>query len=361
LEHFVKNIEITNFKSIRHAEVKDCRRVNVFVGYPNVGKSNILEALSLGSFLKDRKSEKEVLLNKLCRVNSFTELFSDGNIDDPVDITFQKSLSILLKYKSESSLIYKAMVIDNIEENVWNDGWNIEFVKGGQSIRSEKNFTQEEFESFTQDPKLHPTIKKYQFLKNKFKERDLITSLSYPDGDNLFSVVEFNKVLRNEVVKLFENYNLKLSFDRSSNSLKIIKELERNVIYLIPFSQIADTLQRLIFYKAAIISNKNTVLLLEEPESHMFPPYISKMTGDITYDENNNQFFIATHSPYVLGDLIRDVEPEELSVYIVGYDATKGETTIHRMNEEEVNEAYQFGHDFFMSIDNFIPKEHEQF
>ena len=45
----IKNIEIKNFKSIRHAKIEDCKRVNVFIGYPNVGKSNILEALSLYS------------------------------------------------------------------------------------------------------------------------------------------------------------------------------------------------------------------------------------------------------------------------------------------------------------------------
>src|SRR6185436_19575159 len=32
---------------IRHQRIEDCRRVNVFIGYPNTGKSKILEALSL--------------------------------------------------------------------------------------------------------------------------------------------------------------------------------------------------------------------------------------------------------------------------------------------------------------------------
>jgi len=41
----IKNIEIKNFKSIRHQTIDDCRKVNVFIGYPNVGKSNIIEAL----------------------------------------------------------------------------------------------------------------------------------------------------------------------------------------------------------------------------------------------------------------------------------------------------------------------------
>ncbi|MGF2413915.1 MAG: AAA family ATPase, partial [Ferruginibacter sp.] len=43
----IDNIEIKNFKSIRDAKINDCSRVNIFIGYPNVGKSNILEAIGL--------------------------------------------------------------------------------------------------------------------------------------------------------------------------------------------------------------------------------------------------------------------------------------------------------------------------
>ena len=38
----IDNIEIKNFKSIRHQKIEGCKRINVFIGYPNVGKSNIL-------------------------------------------------------------------------------------------------------------------------------------------------------------------------------------------------------------------------------------------------------------------------------------------------------------------------------
>ena len=40
----IENIEIKNFKSIRHQKIEGCKRINVFVGPPNVGKSNVLEA-----------------------------------------------------------------------------------------------------------------------------------------------------------------------------------------------------------------------------------------------------------------------------------------------------------------------------
>ena len=44
--NFLDWVEIKNFKSIKDLRL-DCKRINVFIGKPNVGKSNILEALGL--------------------------------------------------------------------------------------------------------------------------------------------------------------------------------------------------------------------------------------------------------------------------------------------------------------------------
>ncbi|MCS6962894.1 AAA family ATPase [Thermoflexus sp.] len=40
----ISYLEIRNFKSIKELRI-DCRRVNLFIGPPNTGKSNLLEAL----------------------------------------------------------------------------------------------------------------------------------------------------------------------------------------------------------------------------------------------------------------------------------------------------------------------------
>jgi predicted ATP-dependent endonuclease of OLD family len=114
----------------------------------------------------------------------------------------------------------------------------------------------------------------------------------------------------------------------------------------------ADTLQRLIFYKAAIFSNENTVLLFEEPEAHMFPPYIRKFNWDIVNDKGRgNQFFISTHSPFVLDALLEDAI-DELSVYLVGLK--DGETTIKRLTEEELFDVRKFGVDLFFNIESYL-------
>jgi AAA15 family ATPase/GTPase len=42
----IEELEIVNFKSIKNLRLR-CKRVNLLIGEPNTGKSNILEALGL--------------------------------------------------------------------------------------------------------------------------------------------------------------------------------------------------------------------------------------------------------------------------------------------------------------------------
>ena len=46
MKNAITTLRIQNFKSIKDVEMKP-RRVNILIGEPNVGKSNILEAMSL--------------------------------------------------------------------------------------------------------------------------------------------------------------------------------------------------------------------------------------------------------------------------------------------------------------------------
>src|SRR5438552_7336635 len=82
------------------------------------------------------------------------------------------------------------------------------------------------------------------------------------------------------------------------------------------------------------MSNENSVLLFEEPEAHMFPPYISKFTSDVIYFKTN-QYFISTHSPFVINDFIEDAR-DELAIYLVGLE--NGETIIKKMTDEHVTD-----------------------
>jgi AAA15 family ATPase/GTPase len=49
----IRELQIRNFKSVKALDLK-CNRVNVFIGEPNTGKSNILETIGLLHLFADR-------------------------------------------------------------------------------------------------------------------------------------------------------------------------------------------------------------------------------------------------------------------------------------------------------------------
>jgi AAA15 family ATPase/GTPase len=353
----IKNIEIKNFKSIRHQTIDDCKRINVFIGYPNVGKSNILEALSLFSIDKG-----DVDFSAFVRVAELTTLFFDGNINEKIEIRINNENRIITTLESNKVHFHWQLL-----------GADASFDKMGpgvqQKIYSILNFSKIEGEDkvsnwdsiFSRLPRspdfykelgdgyLSP-IKKYSFQKNPVFISGKYDSLSVPNGENIFDIIYTHPDIRKEIANLFEMYDLNLLYDSTKKKFSILKTLSKDIIFTISYDLIADTLQRLIFYKAAVLSNKESILLFEEPEAHMFPPYINKFTTDVIFDKTN-QFFITTHSPYVLDELILEAE-DELSVYLVDYK--DGETKIHHLSSSDLKEVREYGVDLFFNIESYL-------
>lgn len=198
------------------------------------------------------------------------------------------------------------------------------------------------------------TIKPYLFKKGSFnnfnKKEDKLLTLEHPYGNNLFTVLKNNKELLREVAALFQEYGYNLVIDFVTDQAEIQKNVD-GVIYKVPFTLVADTLQRMIFHKCAIHSNKNTTLLLEEPENHSFPPYIKKLAHEII-DSETNQFFIATHSPYLFNTLISEAKAEEVAVHIVTFE--NFETKVKVLTAEEISTISNHGIDVFFNLNLFV-------
>ena len=284
----IENIEINNFKSIRHAKIEDCRRVNVFIGYPNVGKSNILEAMSLMSYCNKTNN---FLLKSVCRYKDFIDIFYDGNRQQNAEVIFNGykcGLSFIDVNKLDFGFFKKAelsvgldLKSDYLIRNIWfhkEGGMHDVPIEIGRDFQKES-----ELSDFN--------VKKYQFNNSHNSEFHNPTVLGFPFGSNLAEVIRPNRKLRKECGELFSTYNLKLIFSEEEK-IMVQKQLDEFTAFQFPLSQVSDTLQRLIFHRAATATNENATLLFEEPEAHMFPPYISKFTSDVIDDENKNQFFI---------------------------------------------------------------------
>lgn len=343
MEH-IKNIEIKNFKSIRHAKIEDCRRINVFVGYPNVGKSNLLEALSLFTDFSD------VNLKDFIRVEEDLNIFFNNNIRDNIEVAVNSVHRVLGKYENaQFKLLYSCA---DTQKGV------VEFAK----FYFSDNFSKREtWVEVNRGEVVQLPMRKYEFNKYSKKIGRGYEQLNIPYGENLFDVLRGNELLKEEISNLYKLYNLFLLeksgahlLEKSGVQTYSVMKLLGSTFVEIPYSLTSDTLQRLIFYTTAIYSNRDSILLFEEPEAHMFPPYISKLTTDIIYDKQDNQYFIATHSPFVLNDFMEHAEKKDLSIYTVGYKKDTGETVLNKLTEAEINEIYQYGVDLFFNLKDYL-------
>ena len=94
MPQFIQNIQIKNFKSAKNVRFEDCKRINLLIGKPNVGKSNLLEALSIFClpFLKYLKKKD---LQQFVRVENISELFCNGNVESDIQIQADGKQAVL--------------------------------------------------------------------------------------------------------------------------------------------------------------------------------------------------------------------------------------------------------------------------
>ena len=104
----LKKVKIENFKSIKHLKL-ECKRVNVFIGEPNTGKSNIIEAIvGLPSSVS-----YEFKLQDAVRFERISDLFYDEIIDKEIKIKFDEKYIIIAEIISgrDKELIVEAKML----------------------------------------------------------------------------------------------------------------------------------------------------------------------------------------------------------------------------------------------------------
>lgn len=328
----------------------ECKRVNLFIGKPNVGKSNILEALSI--FDLPYAINQGLTLNDLIRHTNAKNFFYDNQTKDNATV-YMDSNSITMRYdnSSQSAEVFCAPSHAEINYYIYDDTENLSKLLQ-QFIRTNKDikyfYSNQSYIKFFQ--KYSSNIRYYVFNKRSQFNLPATNYLLPPYGQNLFSIIRENIHVSDEVAEYFLEYGLQWAYDEEANLFLSQKQI-KNTIYKYPFNSIADTLQRMIFYTAAIETNKNCVIVFEEPETNSFPPYTKELAIKIA-DNKENQYFISTHSPYLLSNLIENTESDELNIFLTYYD--KYETKVKVLSPDEIQSLVEKDIDIFFNMDRFI-------
>lgn len=335
----IERLSVKNFKSIDEMTV-DCRRINLFIGEPNTGKSNILESLGLLSAVGHDGE-----FNNFLRFKGFSDIFHDSMLEENIDISARTT--------NRHIFTTIAFGVDDFEINMKVS------TPGDSELSAAKrtvDYTGSLSESVTPDS-ADPVfdtlshIKYYKFFKqNNFPGR-YATSLSPPHGSNLFSILRSNKELKNTADAFFDHLDLKLMLNLSDRTLGLVKQKDEQMI-IYPYITISETLQRVIFYTIAMESNTGATLVFEEPESFAFPYYTKYLGERIAFDDAN-QYFVSTHNPYLLLAILEKTPKKDVNVFITYLKDYK--TRVRKLTEEEIPELTDS--DPFFNLDLFLEED----
>jgi hypothetical protein len=355
MKNLINKLKIQNFKSLEKVEI-DCARINIIIGKPNVGKSNALEAISLlgGAYSQNEKK----YLSEFIRYKKFRELFSAKGNDD--DIIVQSDIAVAQMRAISTSSLFDFMIAPDLNTlKKWNDlglitmsQFEVENLlqSSRKGLTNLTGFYQTIHNSGSIDEPLYSNkwlspVKKFDFKRDHPIDNLFNQFLLPPYGNNLYAIVKNDKKLTKDVSGFFKEYKLKFVFKEDEKEFGLQRE-KNGVVFSYSYESMADTLQRIIFNIAAIRSNKNSVLLFEEPEAHSFPLYIKKFAEEVIVDKHN-QYFITTHSPFILNTVIENAPLSDVKVFVATYN--NYQTKLTALTQKELEEMLNNGNDIFFS------------
>jgi AAA15 family ATPase/GTPase len=330
-------LHIRNFKSVKAVDLK-CSRINVFIGEPNTGKSNILETIALLHLFVDRyRKFTRSDLSFIFRISQWNQLFHWRDLSQAIslDAVVNSEHSIQLKLQYDESINWIGVVHGDNEITALNPNdlnYDLALEKDG--------------------------IVRFGFYR--FRSRNVYRSredrfVVPPDAPNLLEVIRTSgRELVIALSNLFSKYGLALVLEMPSGSIKLqhsIGEEDIPIVASLPYSLLSDTLQRMVFNLAVILGNKKMVIALEEPETHTFPVYVKYLAEKIARDKNDNQYFISTHNPYFLISLLEKAPKKDVNVFITSLE--NYETKVRMLTDKHREEILDLDLDVFFNLDKF--------
>lgn len=384
----MKRLLIKNFGPIENANLT-LRQVNIITGMQSSGKSCVLKTACYCSWV-EKRLELAQKVNGFSRGSAFIDIMADyykmaGYVQDNTYIEYEtrymkfsydhSSKTFKMNWKSKR-WDYKRPKVSYIPA----DRNLVAAIPGWSSLSMDGNMIE-----FMSD-----WDRARRFVKREENFLDLGMSYSYDSMSNSDKIqLENGKPLMlressSGVQSLLPMYihldylvngqyadrNGKISYEQKEerkNLLSIIYNKFRNKEHLLCPETV--TLEGYDYgfidheeaehFKAVYnryINVDHSEIFLEEPEDNLFPPTQCKFINWLldAIQEHNDMLFIATHSPYVLNQLIK-LAPKDMSVFFTyRSDDMERMYSVRQLKEEEVREIYDNGIDMFFNFELYV-------
>jgi predicted ATPase len=361
----IREIKIKNYKSIDKLKL-DLGRVNVFIGENGCGKSNILEAIALGSAAANDKVDNEFLFPRGIRVTEpkfMKSAFNSKQLNQDISISFTDDNKQEFIFNLKHDNKYSDWECDIEIEN---------FNKKTAEMAYEKEFEQvnliKKFKKIINIPKLLNSIRQqiiestapdlmnfiifspdYDILKT-FEEEGQIQPLGIK-GEGLLDFLQFLNNTDKDKIEQLKKY-LKLidwfeDFDIPNNLITEKRTIEIKDRYLAPdlasFSQKSSNegFLFLLFYFCLFISDITPQFFaIDNIDNSLNPRLCHRLIYELVKlaNENDKQVIFTTHNPAILDGL--NLDDDEQRLYVISRDLS-GHTKAHRINSPKPLEAQQ--------------------
>jgi predicted ATPase len=329
----IETLSIERFKSVQSLAIR-CARVNVFIGPPDTGKTNLLEALYLGSRLGWALPLDNSL--RLRAELGFDQLFHRQFFDQPIRIFLRPSVDIEIAIAGGQNrmLSVKAAVprVGSWENSSMSFGTPfpvpaIDWLRFYSYIGSEH----------------------WQYSSGFHRGTDAVTP---PYGQNLLYIARHNHKVYEFLKEDIVPPNWKLRFDQVQKTFRFL-EIRQDEVLDYNLDLLSDSLKRYFFYATIILTSERTTLVFDEPDVYAFPPY-PKRLGEMIAADKLNQYFLTTHNPYFLAALAEKTPIEELAIFVCARDDEGGTTATH-LNATQVSQIIEQGASVFFNLGAFLP------
>ncbi len=375
----LKEIYIENYKSLKNTTVQFQNGLNIIIGPNGSGKSNLLEFIDNSvNFFVVLGTKKNFKLG-----DNYSYTFDIGE-------TESNYMKITIKTQIENNLLREANGSDYSRKIT--KLLDVEYGPNPISV-SNYDISDNSFSNLPNEERLRmlnyvciEQLIKYsipdkliwlQSPKKYIIEPDVFSSLSNED-ENLVFTIKFrdhidykinafyegdlydSALLRKFILIIFEDYKYELNLDQNLNLTSPIEKVRINPninIYNIdkkilidnltfefkindtwvPWSYLSDGTKRLFYIIAEISSQKDGLILIEEPELGIHPHQLFNLMTFIKEESYNKQIIISTHSPIVLDVL----EPDELDRITIA-KIEKGTSQFHKLTKEQKEKAKEY-------------------
>ena len=291
--HFIKNIEIKNFKCFEDFKAEGFGRVNLIAGKNNVGKTAFMEAVYVLSSNKSTDSLDDII--PFLMIEKLRELLEIKN----GIMAVSEIIKIFERYNNLELISEKLKIKLKIEK----DGIVEKFLINNRNSQVSRQFSKEMFKN---EEKL------YNFIPSYMIGNDLIIDIF----DRIKSERKREKL--NRFLNEFDK-NI-LEFDIINDKPKVFLESQDK------FQDVAELghgLKRYIAIIGSILINKNGFLFLDEIENGIHYTNLDKLWEIILTisKQQNVQVFATTHSKECIESYARvaeELEDKEITFFKLG-------------------------------------------